>query len=140
MFVLHKQLQKDTILVGHFPLSCLLLMQDANYPWFILVPQRHSVSEIYQLSANDQQQLSRESAHLAKVLMETYAGYKMNIAALGNVVPQLHIHHIVRYQNDVAWPSPVWGKVQAKLYTECELVERLDKLQGKLMTDFKFSR
>ena len=140
MFVLHEQLQKDTILVGHFPLCCLLLMQDAHYPWFILVPQRNCVSEIYQLSADDQQQLSRESVYLAKVLMETYAGDKMNIAALGNVVPQLHIHHIVRYQHDVAWPSPVWGKVQAKPYTTKELAARLHKLKEKLLMDFCFSR
>ena len=139
MFVLHQQLQNDCDLVGHFPLCCLLLMQDAHYPWFILVPRRQDVSEIYQLSTQDQQQLSRESSYLAKVLMETYEGDKMNIAALGNVVPQLHIHHIIRYKNDIAWPSPVWGKTQAKPYTAKELAERLDKLKENLVTDFRFN-
>jgi len=114
---LHPQLQKDCLLVGRFPLCRLLLMRDANYPWFILVPDREGISEIFQLSEKDQIQLLRESSLLSAVLVERFHADKLNIAALGNVVPQLHIHHVVRYRDDPAWPSPVWGRVQARPYT-----------------------
>ena len=116
MFTLHPQLQADCIPLGRFPLCQLLLLNDSNYPWFILVPEREAFSEIYQLSAEDQQQLMCESSHLAQRLAERFKADKMNIAALGNIVPQLHLHHIVRYQHDPAWPAPVWGKVPAKPY------------------------
>ena len=114
---LHPQLQKDCLLVGRFPLCRLLLMQDANYPWFILVPDREGVSEIFQLCEEDQMQLLRESSLLSAVLVERFHADKLNIAALGNVVPQLHIHHVVRYRDDPAWPAPVWGRAPAKPYT-----------------------
>jgi diadenosine tetraphosphate (Ap4A) HIT family hydrolase len=108
-FVLHPQLQKDGIVMGDFPLSRLLLLNDARYPWFVLVPRREGITEIYQLSEADQQQLLRESSQLGRFLMEGFNGDKLNIGALGNMVPQLHIHHIVRYHGDEAWPGPVWG-------------------------------
>lgn len=118
MTALHPQLQKDCIVVGRFPLCHLLLMNDANYPWFILVPDRDDVREIYQLSTEDQGQFIRESSIVARMLTEHFDAYKINIAALGNVVPQLHIHHIARYQDDVAWPKPVWGYAPARGYQE----------------------
>jgi diadenosine tetraphosphate (Ap4A) HIT family hydrolase len=114
---LHPQLQKDCLLVGRFPLCRLLLMRDANYPWFILVPDREGICEIFQLSEEDQIQLLRESSLLSAVLVERFHADKLNIAALGNVVPQLHIHHVVRYRDDPAWPAPVWGRVPARPYT-----------------------
>ena len=120
MFELHPQLKKDCQVLGQFTLCQLLLINDANYPWFILVPAREGISEIYQLSAEDQEQLWSESAQLSAGLMEVFQGDKMNIAALGNVVPQLHVHHVVRYTTDVAWPAPVWGKVAAKPYSDAE--------------------
>ena len=120
MFELHPQLKKDCQVLGQFTLCQLLLIDDANYPWFILVPAREGISEIYQLSAEDQEQLWSESAQLSAGLMEVFQGDKMNIAALGNVVPQLHVHHVVRYTTDVAWPAPVWGKVAAKPYSDAE--------------------
>ncbi len=116
MFTLHPQLQADCIPLGHFPLCQLLLLNDANYPWFILVPEREDIREIYQLSADDQLQLLRESSQLAQQLADRFKADKMNIAALGNVVPQLHLHHIVRYRHDPAWPAPVWGKVPPQPY------------------------
>lgn len=118
MAELHPQLLKDCSILGHFSLCHLLLMRDANYPWFILVPDREGISEIYQLSDDDQSQLMLESSYLAEFLMKTFDGDKMNIAALGNIVPQLHLHHVVRYHDDAAWPSPVWGALPAKAYTE----------------------
>ena len=109
MAELHPQLARDCRLIGRFPLCRLLLMLDANYPWFILVPDREGITEIHQLDSDDQQRLLHESSSLAGVLEEVFQADKLNIAALGNVVPQLHVHHIVRYENDPAWPAPVWG-------------------------------
>ena len=116
MFELHSRLAQDTLLIGDFPLSRLLLMNDANYPWFILVPRRTGIREIYQLGDADQIQLLKESSQLARVIARIYAADKLNVAALGNMVPQLHIHHIVRYTTDPAWPQPVWGRLPAKPY------------------------
>lgn len=116
-FQLHPRLQQDSITLGQFNLSRLLLCNDSQYPWFILVPQRPDISEIFQLSAMDQQLLQQESCLLAKTLATLYQADKMNIAAIGNIVPQLHIHHIVRYQTDIAWPAPVWGKYEPIPYS-----------------------
>lgn len=127
---LHPQLEKDCLHLGRFPLCHLLLMRDANYPWFILVPEREAVTEIHQLGEADQHQLIRESSALAAVLAQAFAADKLNIAALGNVVPQLHIHHIVRYRNDPAWPAPVWGKLPPRPYTEPELAQAVAKLRA----------
>lgn len=113
MTKLHAQLEKDTILLGEFSLCWLLLMDDANYPWFILVPKRDHITEIHQLSEADQQQLLAESMLLCRCLEQVFHPDKLNIAALGNIVPQLHIHHIVRFKTDACWPSPVWGAVEA---------------------------
>jgi diadenosine tetraphosphate (Ap4A) HIT family hydrolase len=107
-------------------------MKDANYPWCILVPDREEITEIYQLSAVDQQQLTLESAILARTLAETFQADKMNIAALGNVVPQLHIHHVVRYQHDAAWPAPIWGAVPAKPYSTAALQAIVAQLRQAL--------
>jgi diadenosine tetraphosphate (Ap4A) HIT family hydrolase len=116
MFQLDPQLQIDTMALGDFPLCRLLLMKDANYPWFILVPRRPGLQEIYQLEDQDQYCLCHESSHLSRALAAVFAADKINIAALGNVVSQLHIHHIVRYHTDPAWPKPVWGLRPCKPY------------------------
>ena len=110
-FELHTRLAADCIRVGRLPLSMLLLMNDARYPWFVLVPQRNGLSEIFQLPESDQCQLWRESACLARNLMQSFHADKINIGVLGNLVPQLHIHHIARFTSDPAWPGPVWGHV-----------------------------
>lgn len=117
MFELHPQLARDTLPAGRFPLCELRLMNDANYPWFILVPQREQLREIHELNESDLFLLMHESVLLARVLTHVFKPHKLNVAALGNVVPQLHIHHIVRYEDDAAWPAPVWGKLAAKSYT-----------------------
>ena len=132
MASIHAQLLADCLVIGRFPLCHLLLAKDANYPWCILVPDREGVSEIHQLSDADQQQLIRESSQLARVLQAVFSPDKLNIAALGNIVPQLHIHHIVRYRDDPAWPAPVWGRVAPLTYTEQQLVARLEKLAAGL--------
>ena len=139
MAELHPQLQKDCLVVGRFALCRLLLLRDANYPWFVLVPDRDAISEIYQLSDVDQQQLLRESTTLSRALVAAFAPDKLNIAALGNVVPQLHLHHVVRYKHDPAWPAPVWGKVAASLYTETALSAVVERLRRSLTTnDFEY--
>jgi len=116
-FELHQQLTNETYYLGDFPLSALLLSKDANYPWFILVPKRDDISEPFQLSDADSSMLQQESLQLNRALYSGFQADKLNIAALGNMVPQLHIHHIVRYKNDSAWPNPVWGFQPAKIYT-----------------------
>ena len=133
MTTLHPQLAQDCLVVGNLPLCTLLLMKDSNYPWFILVPNREAISEIYQLSEHDQIQLSRESSILAQYLASEFRADKINIAALGNIVPQLHIHHIARYKDDKAWPAPVWGTVACKPYNENELEALINQLKAKPM-------
>lgn len=139
MFTLDQRLQQDTLLLGDFPLCRLLLMNDANYPWFILVPRRDEVSELFQLDAQEQQQLWRESTELAEVLKDTFKADKMNVATLGNVVSQLHMHVIVRRKDDPAWPAPVWGKHPAKAYSDEQVAALRDKLRMALDDDFQFA-
>jgi len=134
-FQLHPQLQQDSISIGSFKLSELRLINDKQYPWFILVPKKENIAEIYQLSETEQQLLQQESSLLAKTLSEIFHADKMNIAAIGNKVPQLHIHHIVRYKEDIAWPAPVWGKFDSLPYQSQEI----DQIKNKLKTQLKFS-
>lgn len=136
MFQLNHTLNSDCTTIGEFKLSLLLLMNDANYPWFIMVPQRAELSEIYQLNESEQQQLTRESSQLASALSNTFNADKINIAALGNVVRQLHIHHIVRYHDDPAWPAPVWGAHPATPYCEDKKANIIKQLVDALGNDF----
>ncbi|MGF1644349.1 MAG: HIT domain-containing protein [Thiotrichales bacterium] len=129
-FALHPRLAADTYTLGDLPLCRLLLMNDANYPWFILVPRRQGATELHRLVDADQQQLMRESCVLAAYLAAEFAADRMNIAALGNVVPQLHVHHVVRYASDPAWPAPVWGRVPARPYTAETLARQWARLDG----------
>jgi len=137
-FELDPRLAADTFELGDFPLCRLLLMNDANYPWFILVPRRAGVTEIYHLSQEEREQLMRESSFLAENLADLFQARKMNIAALGNMVPQLHLHHVVRQENDPAWPQPVWGKVPAKPYEEAELASLRERLCRLLSDELAF--
>ena len=128
-FELHPRLRQDCLEIGNFPLCRLLVMNERRYPWFILVPQRSAVSEIFQLSAGDQQQLLRESSFLARTLAGEFVADKLNIAAIGNLVPQLHVHHIVRYRGDAAWPAPVWGRFEPENYQANELNQLKQRLR-----------
>ncbi len=131
-FQLHPRLAQDCIDIGRFELCRLLMMNDSQFPWFILVPERTDVQEIYQLTPVDRQLLIEESSHLSKNLAILYQADKMNIAAIGNLVPQLHIHHIVRYQTDKAWPAPVWGKFTAEPYTEQQIALHTQQIKNQL--------
>jgi len=138
MAELHPQLVQDCLKLGQFPLCKLLLLQDANYPWFILVPDREAIYEIHHLTEQDQQQLLRESMILSHALEKAFAPDKLNIAALGNVVPQLHIHHIARYTTDPAWPAPVWGHQPRTPYPERALALVVDKIKSALADGCEF--
>ena len=133
MFTLHPRLADDAVVIGRFDLSLLLLSKDANYPWCILVPEREDVFEIHHLSEDEQMQLMRESCRLAEVMTSLFDAHKMNVAALGNVVRQLHLHHIARFVDDAAWPQPIWGKVAMKNYTAEQLADRIQRLQNALV-------
>ncbi|HXD46343.1 MAG TPA: HIT family protein [Pseudolabrys sp.] len=115
-FSLHPQLEADTTAVGDLPLTRVLLANDANYPWLILVPRLPGIVEIIDLEENAQGQLTAEIARVSAALKTITACDKLNVAALGNVVPQLHVHVIARRRTDAAWPKPVWGVVPAKPY------------------------
>jgi len=134
MFKLHERLDQDCLLVGQFELCLLLISRDANYPWLILVPKREGITEIHQLNDADRQQLLHESCTLSQVMSELFAPDKLNIAALGNVVPQLHMHHIARYHSDAAWPQPIWGVVPADNYDPDMLSARCENLRQRLKT------
>ncbi|MEJ2577045.1 MAG: HIT domain-containing protein, partial [Gammaproteobacteria bacterium] len=115
----------DSILIGRLPLSTLLLFNDARYPWYILVPRCADISEVFQLADADQQQLWRESASLARHMMHAFHADKINLGALGNLVPQLHVHHVARFTTDPAWPGPVWGHSVAVPYAKHGITERV---------------
>lgn len=135
MFELDAQLERDTVAVGRFPLSLILMSRDANYPWCILVPQREAMREIHHLGEEDRVQLLNESCHLAEVMVDLYTPDKMNVAVLGNRVPQLHVHHVARFETDPAWPGPVWGAAEPKPYADKELRSRVEHLQYALAGD-----
>lgn len=138
MFVLDPRLLQDTLPIGDFPLCRLLLSNDSNYPWFILVPRRPDISEVFQLEAGDQLQLWQETTSLSQALKGLFDADKLNVAALGNVVSQLHMHVIVRRRDDAAWPAPVWGKHPAVPYTQEQLAVIREKLRPVLGDDFRF--
>lgn len=137
MFDMDSRLQQDSMVLGDFPLCRLLLSKDANYPWFILVPRRAGVSELFDLSQEDQAQLWKETTYLAEALKHEFAADKMNVATLGNVVSQLHMHVIVRRHGDAAWPAPVWGKVPAVGYTPEQVDAIRQRLRARLALDYQ---
>ncbi|NQY35149.1 MAG: HIT family protein [Alteromonadaceae bacterium] len=133
-FKLHAQLQKDCIEIVDLPLCKLLLCNDSAYPWFILVPRVEEVQDIYQLDWQQQQQFLNESSMLSELLMAEYQGDKMNVAALGNVVSQLHIHHVVRFKTDASWPKPIWGQQALTPYSDDEIQQIKNNLAAKIST------
>jgi len=129
---LHPQLADDTHPVAHLELSDLQLMDDANHPWLILVPRIAGAIELIDLDESQQAGLMREIVAVSRALQAAFAPHKLNIAALGNVVSQLHVHVIARYEHDIAWPRPVWGMATAQRYSPEELVRRIERLQSVL--------
>jgi diadenosine tetraphosphate (Ap4A) HIT family hydrolase len=136
-FNLHQRLAADTLSLGRSRLCELRLMNDSAWPWAILVPMRAGIREIYQLDEADQQRLLWESSELSRSMMALFVGDKMNVAALGNMVPQLHLHHIVRFEGDPAWPAPVWGWQAPVTYDDAGLArvrEQLAPVVAKLQS------
>jgi|TARA_X000000950_G_scaffold288769_1_gene407256 diadenosine tetraphosphate (Ap4A) HIT family hydrolase len=131
-FELHPRLDADTTLICDLALSRVLLMRDARYPWLILVPRRANLRELHQLQDEDLGQVMQEIAWVSDRLSELTQAFKLNVAALGNQVPQLHIHIIARQQNDAAWPNPVWGIGDPLPYDDNELAVLCTALEGSL--------
>ena len=131
-WALDAQLQRDTTTLGDLPLSRLLLGNDATYPWLILVPRRRNAVEIVDLDTSEQAELMGEIADVSRALRAVTACDKLNIAAIGNVVPQLHIHVIARRRGDAAWPRPVWGAVPPRDYEPAAREQLIVALRGRL--------
>ena len=129
---LHPQLADDTTPVIELPLCEVRLMDDANHPWLVLVPRVAGITEIIDLDAAQRLQLSEEIDTTCRALRTLFNPDKLNVAALGNMVPQLHVHVIARYRSDIAWPRPVWGAGNARSYAPEELVERINALRKAL--------
>lgn len=129
---LHPQLQKDTIDIGDLPLSRVLVIKDANYPWLLLVPRRADTVEIIDLDEVAQGQLMTEINRVGRALKETTQCDKLNVAALGNMVPQLHVHIIARRTSDAAWPRPVWGVVPPLAHDAAEVQRFISELRRKI--------
>ncbi len=127
-FTLHPTLARDTVEVVHWPLCRVLLMNDRRFPWLILVPGREAVREIHELPAADRAALIEEVAQASEALVRLVRPDKVNVGALGNIVPQLHVHVIARFSTDPAWPGPVWGSGAAIPYTS----EELEEMRGRL--------
>ena len=128
-FKLDPQLEQDTVLVADWHLCQVRLMNDSRYPWVILIPKVEDVYEIHQLADEQQQLLLGESVCLSKALEQLFVPHKLNVAALGNMVRQLHIHHIVRFEDDASFPRPVWGVGDAVPYEAEALSETVNGLQ-----------
>lgn len=131
-FVLDQRLAAETVPVTHWPLCVVLLQDDARYPWLILVPQRAGLSEIHDLAGADRMQLALEQDLASRALKQESGAEKMNVAALGNVVPQLHVHVIARRQGDEAWPGPVWGRGARVPYAPGARDRLMMRLRGAL--------
>jgi diadenosine tetraphosphate (Ap4A) HIT family hydrolase len=131
-YELHPQLAADTHPVAAFALCELRLMDDANYPWLVLVPRLPQARELIDLDAPQRHMLSDEIDMASRALHDVYQPHKLNVAALGNLVPQLHVHVIARFEGDPAWPAPVWGRVAARPYSPEALVERINTLNEYL--------
>ncbi|WP_334028530.1 HIT family protein [Alteromonas sp. P256] len=132
MFELDSRLHNDTYFVCDLTLCRVLLMNDKQFPWLILVPMRNNIAEIIDLPEQEQQTLLAESAKVSNVLQQVFAPYKLNVGALGNVVRQLHVHHVARFENDVAWPKPVWGNQAPVAYDDAEASAILSTLKQAL--------
>ncbi len=129
---LHPQLARDTIEIGDLPLSRVLVVNDANWPWLLLLPRRLGASEIIDLDEVEQAQLMTEIARTARAMKAVTACDKLNVAALGNVVPQLHVHVIARRQGDAGWPRPIWGAAPAIAHDRGELDRFIGALRMKI--------
>lgn len=126
------RLVEDSYPVTELPLSQLRLMNDARYPWLVLIPRRPGAVEVFDLDDDEQHRLWQEASLVGRALKEALGGDKLNIASLGNLVPQLHVHVILRREGDAAWPGPVWGQGRAEPYDLDGLAAMRDRLLAML--------
>ena len=131
-FILHSKLAADTFEVLSLEVSQLLLMNDARYPWLILVPQVSGMRDLHNLSTKQYQAVTQEIVQVSEVLESLAQAHKMNVGALGNMVPQLHIHIIARQTNDAVWPAPVWGVGEAQPYSQDAAKTLIQQIASKL--------
>lgn len=131
-FKLDPKLEADTHFLGDFDLCRVLLMNDSQYPWIILVPRKEGAIEIFDLSDDEQHQLMLESNFLLEAMAKYFKADKMNVANLGNVVAQLHVHHVARFEDDASWPGPIWGASAPQAYGQSELQEMFEKVSAML--------
>ncbi len=139
-FTLHPQLEQDTSLLGEFPLCTVLLNKDDSVPWIILVPMVDGIRELHQLSMEKQQQLLIESQIVCKALETLFLPDKLNFGALGNMIPQLHVHHVVRFISDIAWPAPIWGNSAGQYRSEAEQADLAEKIKTELAKSRMFQK
>lgn len=133
-FALDPRIEADTVGLGALPLCRVLLHRDARYPWVLLVPARSGITEIHQLADTDRRALMDESAGVSRLMQGLFEAPKMNVAALGNVVPQLHVHIVARHAEDAAWPGPIWGAAPPLPYTPAALEARVAALREAFAT------
>ena len=131
-WTLHPGLARDTVMLGDLPLSRVLLVDDANWPWLLIVPRRHDVRDIIDLDEVEQAQLTTELSRVARAIKAVTVCDKLNIAALGNVVPQLHVHVIARCEGDAGWPKPIWGAAPAIPYVPQDLEQLKAMLRRRI--------
>jgi len=136
MFRLHDRLALDTHEIARLELSRVLLMDDARFPWLVLVPAREGVTEWHQLWDEDQTTLFQETIAASRILEKHSQPDKINLGALGNLVPQLHVHVVARFRKDAAWPAPVWGQGAAEPYGPVALEARLEALGAAFKLEF----
>lgn len=139
-FQLHPRLQQDCIILGNLPLCKVLMIKEDIGPWLILVPRIENLKEIHHMTETQQIQFIQESSAVAQLLEDNFTPDKINIGALGNLVPQLHIHHIARFTTDCAWPGPVWGNTNGVIRDQSSQTSLVYLLRDKLDAISGFKR
>ncbi len=137
-FSLHSRLEQDTTLLGEFPLCLALLIKDNAAPWVVLVPKKEHIRELHHLSVKEQHQLLTEVQVVSQTLEALFSPDKLNIGALGNLVPQFHFHVVARFESDVAWPGPIWGNTQGVQREEDEQVAMAERVRHALARSNQF--
>lgn len=137
-FTLHPKLELETTLIGELPLCSVLLHRDNSVPWVILVPKIDGIREIYQMPMENQHQYLMESQYICKTMEQLFTPDKMNIAAIGNLVPQLHVHHVARYISDDAWPNTIWGNTCGEFRNKEQQTLLVNQLKKELGRDRSF--
>jgi diadenosine tetraphosphate (Ap4A) HIT family hydrolase len=132
VFVLDERLEKDSRSIAITGLCDLRLMKDRRWPWLLLVPRRPGISEIFELTPLDQALLTFETNMVAGALKSVTGATKINVGALGNIVRQLHVHVIARFEGDPNWPGPIWGHGTPELYSDEDMKTLIAKLREAL--------